>query len=133
MKNGIFIAIVVFLVGAFAFLVGTRLAGKFVTGSFYGRQIAPRQGFLPHGRGMTMNGKDGGFFRGAAHESITKIEGNSLTVQLPGGGSYTVTLGDQTAVNKLTKGVKEDLKVGQNISLFGGGPWNNAQTIIINP
>jgi len=142
MKNTalLVIALVGFVV--LAFFAGTHVAGRlaFVRGWNTTGQIGPqafRGGRSYHGmmmgRRVFSDNNDGGFRRGGLQGQITKIEGNIVTLQLPTGGTYSVTLDDETSVNKITKGTNADLAVGQTISVMGKGFWNGTQAILIQP
>lgn len=130
MKNTIAIASAVILVGVFAFFVGTGFQRRLAFSGFYGRQFTPQIIGMSHRRGMGTMEKP---YRGILQGQISKIENNTVTVQLPAGGTYNITLGDQTEIDKTTKVTKGELKSGQNITVFGGSFFNTAQTILINP
>lgn len=135
MKNTVFIVLIAILVAAFAFFVGVRVQRRFALGWNYG---APAVGRTFPGVGMNRfgggkRGMTGGNFRGMVQGQIIKIDNNNVTVQLPNGGTYTITISDQTAVDKTAKVTKADLAAGQNITVFGGSYLNGAQTVIINP
>lgn len=132
MKNTAFIVLIVFLVAVAGFFFGTRFQRGFAAfNGWYGRPAIDQMMWAP--RAGMMRGKAEGFNRSTVQGQITKIENNTVTVQLPNGGTYTVTLSDQTAIDTITKGTKEDLKTGQNITVFGGSYINGVQTILINP
>jgi len=129
--------LVVGLVGlvAVAFFIGSRVGGRYAWVNGWNNNFqAPAPTFWGKGfRGGMMGHMYGGFRRGGLQGQVTKIEGNVISLQLPNSGTYTVTLDDQTAVSKVTKGTSADLQVGQTISVSGGGPWDSGQTIIVQP
>ena len=115
-----------------AFIVGSRYQKNFLVNGWYGQRGVPRMMRSSYGMGM-MGGKDGRFHRGVVEGQIAKIEGDTVTIQLPGGGTYTVTLDAQTDIESIVKGTRESLQVGQTISVYGGGPRNETQTVVIIP
>lgn len=82
--------------------------GRFTSRNF------DRNGVLnPRSNGQAQNN-----FRPFAGE-ILSIDEKSLTVKLPDGSSKIVILGNSTVIYKSESATKEDLKVGEKISVFG--------------
>lgn len=65
--------------------------------------------------GSGPSGRQGGFLGG---EVLAKDD-NSLTLKMRDGGSRIVFFNDSTEMAKNVKGSKEDLKVGQRVSVSG--------------
>ena len=126
MKNTAMIVLVAVIIAAAAFFIGSHVRGRFAYAPYAAGRFAPRMMRAPRMYGM-MGRKSGGLVQG----QITKIDGDTVTVQLPNGGTYTVTVSDQTAVEKMTAGTRTDLAVGQTISVYGGGYLNGTQTVVI--
>lgn len=74
-------------------------------------------------------------FRPVAGEIISSDD-KSITVKLQDGSSKIVVLADTTEINKAEKVAKEELKVGEKVSVFGTENSDGsvtAQTIQLNP
>ena len=73
--------------------------------------------------------------RSVAGEILSQDE-KSLTVKLPDGSSKIVLFSESTTVNKATEGTKDDLKVGEQVVVFGTENTDGsvtAQNIQLNP
>ncbi len=129
-KNTILVIIGLILVGMFSLLVGLGLGwkGQLVLTRFSGRPQMGRVSQFP-----SRMVKERGAWQGILQGQITKIDNNNVTLQLPNGQTNTFIIGNQTVVDKPSKGTKNDLQTGQNITVFGGSFLNGAQTVIINP
>jgi hypothetical protein len=114
--------ITVGLIGLFGLAFATRFVWR---GGFFARPLYRDSVFMKGG----MRGWGG---MGGGTGQISKIEGNAITIQRPNGQSYTLTLKEDTVINKSVKGSKDDLKVGENIMVFGNGMFG-PQTIWIGP
>ena len=95
-------------------------------GGAAGAQGAGQGGFFgAGGRGGGANGANG------ATGTITKVDGNTITIQPLGGaatatpGALTVTLGASTSIIKTVTGAPADLQVGQRIVVRGARSGNN--------
>ena len=136
MKNNLLIAAAVIILGVFGFLIGVKFQGRFLTQRFLAnRQFAYNGMPMMRGRMMGWNGSFG-HKRGILQGQVLKIEGDNLTVTRPDGTTFTVTLSDQTIVNRTSKAMRADLKTGDNVSVYTVPSANSvysAQTVIINP
>lgn len=70
------------------------------------------------GDGQRTLGIQGNGFRPVAGEIIS-IDDKSITVKMQDGSSKIVLLSENTQINKASEGTKEDLKVGEKVSVFG--------------
>lgn len=73
--------------------------------------------------------------RSVTGEIINQDE-KSITVKLPDGSTKIVLLSDKTTVNKMAEGSKNDLKVGEQVGVFGTENQDGsvtAQNIQLNP
>lgn len=93
-----------------------RPQGRF--GNFQPGQFGQRQGFRP------VNGE------------IIAVDDKSITVKLNDESSKIIFFTDNTAINKSSKGSREDLKVGEKVAVFGienSDGTITAQNIQLNP
>ena len=77
----------------------------------------------------------GGINRPVAGE-ITSSDGKSHTVKMNDGGSKIIFLSSTTQINKAQTAVTDDLKVGEQVSIFGQTNADGsvtAQNIQLNP
>jgi hypothetical protein len=94
------------------FLIGQRYLRR---NSFAGRFYpAP---FFNNNKGRNLRGRID-FGMGTGSGQISKIDGNNITIQKTNSQTYTITINDNTVINKMTKGSKEDLKTGKNIIVW---------------
>lgn len=69
--------------------------------------------------GATANGGNAaGNFRPVTG-SIIKSDGNIVTVKLQDGSSKLVTISDSTTIGKSASATRDDLKIGEQVSVFG--------------
>lgn len=135
MKNNLIIVILgVVIIGAGTFFGGMKYqqhkqpaVGQFGPGS--------RQG---NGNQTPSNGNNNANrtgFRPVAGEIISNDD-KSITVKLQDGSSKIVLVNDKTTINKADEATKEDLKVGEKVSVFGSTNADGsvtAQNIQLNP
>ncbi|OGM11826.1 hypothetical protein A2Z22_00080 [Candidatus Woesebacteria bacterium RBG_16_34_12] len=111
-KNILITIIVALVVGVGAFFGGVQYQKSkkvsFTPGQF-------QNGIRPSGFPQR-NGFQGG--RPVSGE-ITSIEDNTITVKTQDGSSKIVIYSDSTKVNKTSEGLKEDLKVGEQVMVIG--------------
>lgn len=116
-----YVFIVALAVGAAGFLGGmqyqkSRTPSGFANfGSFRGQGTNSPQGMAAGGNRM-MPARGGN--RMTAGE-VLSMDANTLTVKLPDGSSRIVILSEKTVYNKTQAGTLSDIKVGDNISVFG--------------
>jgi hypothetical protein len=142
--------IVVILLLAGAAFYGGMNVGKAQAQSDQNAFFASR-GFNPNGQGAAGTGgaggtggtgAAGGFTGGAggngaragargAVGSITKVDGNTLTVTTAQGDTITVNIADNTPIEKQAAGTKSDLKVGTQILVTGQRSGNNVSATAI--
>lgn len=116
MKNRNLIITIVFLI-----LIG---AGSFFAGMKYqqskqnlpGQYFAGRNGV--NGQRSGVANRNGNGFRPVAGQ-ILSIDNQSITVKLSDGSSKIIILSGNTVYNKTQTASLSDLKVGDNISVFG--------------
>lgn len=131
MKNKNLIVTILFLVivAGGAFFGGMKYQQSKQSARF--RQFAGEAG--PNGqRGGVVNQAG---FRPVAGEIISS-DSNSITVKLQDGSSKIVLLNDKTSINKAADATKDDLKVGETVSVFGQQNSDGsvtAQNIQLNP
>lgn len=110
MKNKtlfIYLALIL-IVGVLAFLGGMK----------YQRSKIPRFAARNFAENGSRLGQNQNSFRPVSGE-IMQVDEKSITVQLPDGSSKIVVLGDSTVISKSDSATKEDLKVGEKVSVFG--------------
>jgi hypothetical protein len=117
------------LVGLAAITFITRFAvrGRFLTRHF---NNAPFSGRFYGNRGGMPIGRENWKKMGGGAGQITKIDGDTITIQKPNGQTYSLTLKDNTVINKTVKGSKDDLKTGESVMVFGNGMFGT-QTILV--
>ena len=81
-------------------------------------------------RGHMFGGRHGMM---GGYGEITKIEGNTVTLNIGDDTTKEVTLSGDAVVNLMTKGTTKDLQVGQTIMMMGGGFWNGTETVVVQP
>ena len=115
-KNLIITILLIILVGAGSFFGGVKYQqGKQASASgqfFTGRNTGNGQ------RNGTANTRNGNGFRPVAGQ-ILSIDNQSITVKMPDGSSKIIILSGNTVYNKTQTGSLSDLKVGDNVSVFG--------------
>ena len=108
--------------------------GGFFGGMKYERQRSPAlRGTQTFGAGN--RGNRNGFARPVSGEIISSDD-SSITVKLADGSSKIVLLSDKTTINKAESGIKEDLKTGVKVAVFGQENSDGsltAQNIQLNP
>lgn len=129
MKNTAFIIIALIIFGVVGFFIGQRFMWRY--------NVMNRLSGVPFQRnaGRSMKGRMGNWAEtgtGNGAGQITKIDGNNITIQRPNGSTSTIILNDNTVINKSVKGVRDDLKTGESIMVFGGGIFGS-QTILLSP
>jgi hypothetical protein len=131
--NVALVVVVALIVGAAGFFVGMHFAARRVAGPMGNRMgmTNSRMGMM-RGRGFAGSQGGPGGMMGAAGE-ITAVNGNTVTLKAANGTTSTVTLSGNAVVDMLTKGTTSNLKVGENILVNGGGFWNSAETVIVQP
>jgi hypothetical protein len=116
-KNLIIMILLLVIVGGSSFFAGMKYqqnklksaANQFAGGRIFGSgQQGPNQN-------ETRNGNN---FRPVAGE-ILSMDSKTVTVKMADGSSKIVVLSDKTVYNKTQTGSLNDLKVGDNISVFG--------------
>ena len=130
MKNTVLIIAALLVVGLLGIFIGRRLSARYM---FAGRVFPNRQFVQPMAR---MHGRMGdGFGKGLLQGQISKIDNDNVTIQRADGTTYTITLNDNTVINKETKGGREDLQTGQNITVYGSSSYGGymVNTVVINP
>lgn len=125
MKNNNFliIAVVAILVGAVGFFGGMK----------YQQGKKPSFDRNRMGQGQLQGNRAG--FRPVNGEIISSDE-KSITVKMQDGSSRIVMLTEKTEINKAASGTKDDLKVGENVAVFGQENSDGsvtAQSIQLNP
>lgn len=108
-KNLIVTIIVAIVVGALGFYGGIQYQ-KSQRGSF---SANPQRFF----NGMGMKRAPSGLV--PVNGEVTSFDGNTITVKTQNGGSKIVIYSDSTKINKTTEGSKSDIKVGENVMVFG--------------
>jgi len=127
MKNTTIITIVlVLLVGSASFFAGMK----------YQQSKSPRfANFQGNRNGQFQQRATGGGARPVRGEILSQDD-ESITVKLADGSSKIVILSTTTSINKAAEGSKDDLKVGEQVYLFGSENSDGsitAQNIQINP
>jgi hypothetical protein len=126
-KNIIFVIVAVVIAGA-----------SFYGGMLY-QQSQRRNNFTqfaggPNGSARGGNGQSQGIR--PVNGQIISADSQSITVKLRDGSSRIVILSDKTSINKSAPAAKEDLKVGEDVAVFGTQNSDNsvtAQSISLNP
>ncbi len=128
MKNSKLIGLVIVLllaVGGGSFYAGIKYqAGKNSVNFSQGQQGAFRQRVGQNQNVRSVRGE------------ILNVDEKSMTVKLADGSSKIVLLSGNTSINKATEGVKEDLKAGEKVAVFGNENSDGsvtAQSIQLNP
>ncbi len=147
----ILVVVVVAVVGVGAFFTGSNYgfaqAQNIRTEFFQSRQGgnggltqggANAQGtpFAQGTRGAGGQGAQGGQFAGrGVNGTIKSVQGNTMVVTERDGTSVTVTINQQTAIQKLSAGTTSDLVPGANVVVTSSDTGNNvtAQSIQIRP
>lgn len=88
-------------------------------------------------------GANGQFQRGTGRQGFRPVDGqiisvdaNGITVKLTDGTSRIVILSGSTSINKSQTAIKDDLKVGETVVVFGTDNSDGsvtAQSVSINP
>jgi hypothetical protein len=127
--SGIIIAV---LFGGGGFFAGAKYQ-QTKRGSFFG----------PAGMGNTNGNRisegqnmPAGFRGGATSGEIISSDEKSITVKLTDGSSKIIFWDDKTQINKASEGTKDDLKVGEKLTVFGTDNSDGsvtAQNIQLNP
>jgi hypothetical protein len=111
-KNSLIITVLVAILFAIGgFFAGQKYQQRRTVGM--ARQIGNVAGARYTGQPQRGNG-----FRPVAGEIIASDE-KSITVKLVDGGSKIVLLSEKTEINKASSANKEELKVGEKVSIFG--------------
>lgn len=107
-----------------ALLLIVGLAAGFFGGIKY-QQTKAVAGFrqFPNGLGRT-NGQANGQMRlrqtgGAVTGEVISQDDSSLTVKMADGSTKIVIVSETAVINKASQGSKADLKVGENVAVFG--------------
>jgi hypothetical protein len=116
-------------------------------GFFGGMKYQQSRRFVQFGNGdrtLMMRGGSGAIgmqgatrmngFRPVAGE-IIKADDTSITVKLQDGSSKIVLVSEKTTINKAADGTKADLKIGENVAVFGTETEGTvkAESIQLNP
>lgn len=133
MKNtNLVVQIVILLIG-----LGVGFGGGYffrnhqlarVRGNFANGQFQRNGARLPTGQGMMGS-------RGVIG-SILSLDDKSITVKLPDGSSKIVLFTDATIYSNTVTAAKNDLKVGENVAVFGAANSDGSVTatsVQINP
>lgn len=135
------------------FIIGLAIGLVIAGGTFFGginmgqaqaqeqqQQFFRQRGIDPSAAGGQFGGAGGQFggaggqgagrgaFGGAAGGTIgtiSKIDGNTLTLTTPNAGDVTVTVAANAPITLMTAGKVGDLKVGQRITVRGDRSGNN--------
>ena len=105
-----------------AVLVVAAGAAGFFGGVKYeeGKASTLRQGFMGQGNRRQNGQLQAGGRQGVpVSGEIIGRDDKSITVKLQDGTSRIVMFVDNTPINKASEGVKEDLKVGERVTVFG--------------
>ncbi|MEW6617131.1 MAG: hypothetical protein AB1333_01795 [Patescibacteria group bacterium] len=116
-KKIIPVIVIVCIVGAIGFYVGTKYGGNKWNVPTNGRMQLGGQNLRQGGGNAMMGqrGQGGGFLSG---EIISK-DATTITVKLGDGGSKIVFLSSSTPVMKSVQGSSADLLVGENVMITG--------------
>lgn len=112
-------------------------AGAFFGGMKYqqSKAVSNLQGFAGrNGNGQTRNGGNGGFRPVVG--SVVSVDDKSITVKMQDNSTKIVVISDSTKITKTQDGAKSDLKVGDNVGVFGTSNSDGsvtAQNIQLNP
>jgi hypothetical protein len=116
-KNIIVTVLLLILVGAGSFFGGMKYQQS-KTASLFGQFAGGRNTNNPQGRTGQNALRNGAGFRPIAGQ-ILSMDSKSITVKMTDGSSKIVILSDKTIYNKTQESSLTDLKVGDNISVFG--------------
>lgn len=86
--------------------------------------------------GQRPNGQNGAFRGGAVDGSIISMDDKSFTVKMNDGSTKIVLFSDSTTYNNTVSAVKNDLKVGDNVVVFGSPNSDGsvtAESVQLNP
>lgn len=86
--------------------------------------------------GQRPGGQNGEFRNGAVAGSILSMDDKSITVKLNDGSTKIVLFSDSTTYNNTVTAAKTDLKVGDNVAVFGTPNSDGsvtAQSVQLNP
>ena len=122
----------VIIVGAGAFFGGMKYQQSRTTNQF--RQFAGGAGGRIGQGTRSGNGTNAGFR--PVNGQILSVDNNSITVKMADGSSKIVILSDNTAISQSTEAAKTDLKVGDQVAVFGTTNSDGsvtAQTVQLNP
>lgn len=116
------------VIGAGSFFVGMKFSNKLTNAGF------TRNGV----RAQMMGGRLGGGVNSGmtTFGTVSKQDATGLTVTLPDGSSKIVLTSSTTKVSKTVDGTLTDVKVGDNVAVFGTsttGGTVTATTIQLNP
>lgn len=116
-KNLIIFGLLLIIVAGGAFFGGVKYQQSRQKNAL--TQFAGNRNFGSGQQRMFVNGgRNGSGFRPVVGE-ITSVDDKSVTVKLNDGSSKIVVLSDKTTFNKAEAGSRSDLKVGENINVFG--------------
>lgn len=94
--------------------------GGFFAGMKYQQSKSPagRFGNFQNGRNGQSQSRAGQGFRPVNGE-IINADDKSITVKLQDGTSKIIILSDKTQINKASEAPKEELKIGEQVAVFG--------------
>lgn len=118
----VFTLVSLIMLGA-GFFAGTKYQNR--------KQLKMIQGSRQDARMGNQNG-----FRGGTLGDIISKDEKSITVKMQDGSSRIVLFTDSTQINKVFQGTKDDLKVGEKVSVFGAANTDGSVTatnIQLNP
>ncbi len=98
-----------------SFVFGTL---GFFGGMRYQQSKNPRLGERNFTRNGGFSGQNQNNFRPVGGE-IVSVDDKSITVKLPDGSSKIVILSESTVINKSDSATKDDLRIGEKVSVFG--------------
>lgn len=136
-NKAIIVPLVIFLIAAAAgFFAGTKFQSDKQAKMFQGTRFGNgNPGDMQKRDGIGNTNTQNGFGGGSLGEIIS-ADDKSITIKLQDGSSKIVLLTDSTIINKAVEAVKNDLKVGEKVSVFGAANSDGsitASSIELNP
>jgi hypothetical protein len=132
MKTALIAFVVIVLlvgVGVGAYMAGQN-AGLTQAQNIRTEFFQSRQGGQAQGQGQ---GQGQGARQGTAG-TVKSVQGNTLEITQRDGSTVTVTIGQQTLIEKTVSGTTADLTTGENVTVVSGqGTSDPAQAIVIQP
>jgi hypothetical protein len=127
----IFVLVSLVMLGA-GFITGTKYQNRKQLKMFQGTRL--ENGNIPDGQKGRMGNQNG--FKGGTSGEIISKDDKSITVKMQDGSSKIILFTDSTQINIASQGTKDNLKIGEKVSVFGAANTDGSVTatnIQLNP